>query len=43
VKVIYIYANINVSQHNGIDSIKIKIVAGVNEASRSGSSECDQS
>jgi len=38
-----IYANINMSQHNGLDSIKIKINDGVNAASRSGSSESAQS
>ena len=37
-----IYADINMSQHNGIDSIKIKINEGVNADSRFGSSECDQ-
>jgi len=31
------------SQHNVIDSINIKIIDGVNAASRSGSSECDKS
>jgi hypothetical protein len=30
-----IYANINMSQHNGIDSITIKAYDGVNVASRS--------
>ena len=37
-----IYANINMSQHNGTDSIKFKINDGVNAASRSGGLECDQ-
>ena len=38
-----IYANINMSQHKGIDALKIKNDDGENADSRSGSSECDRS